>query len=158
MGPIAVVLEARRSAHKQHWKSADAEVVVTPEIHPETVFRYPVAVVASALSPSAVIVIPRMGARLSETGTHLTVVLRDAAVVDASMSRAVDLNATVIGAPVGRLRPGWTRGPTLLLMLLPCGLLVCIAPDVAALAETCPVRVPGRRHSFREEARTEFLC
>ncbi len=86
--PIAVVLEAWISAYEEHRKGADAEEVPTPEVEPEAVFRNSVAVVAAALLPGAVFVIPRLGARLDEPATHLPLVLWDAAMVDAAIGGA----------------------------------------------------------------------
>ena len=103
--------------------------MVPPEVVPEAVFRNSVAVVATALLPSAVIVIPRTGARLDETAVHLPLVLWDAAMVDAAIGGAGGLDAAMIDAAEGLLR-SLRRSISLLLMLLLGGLrllmlLVC---------------------------------
>lgn len=115
--PITVVLEARVTAYKEHRKAADAEEVFTPEVAPETVFRNAVAVVTAALLPTAVISIPRAGARLGEAAAHLLLVLRDAAGVDAAIGGLCGLDAAMIRAAecLLRARHGSSRG--LLLML-----------------------------------------
>jgi len=101
--------------------------MVTPEVEPEAVFRYAVAVIAAALTPSAVILVPRTGAGLAKTAAHLPLVLWDAAMVDASIGRAVGLDAAVIDAAVGLLRFGLTlRRFASLLMLLLRGLLTVL--------------------------------
>ena len=94
--------------------------MVTPEVEPEAVFRNSVAVIAAALTPSAVVVIPRTGARLGETAAHLPLVLWDAAMVDAPIGRAAGLDAAVIDAAIALLRFSLTlrRSLSLLLMLL----------------------------------------
>ena len=82
----------------------DAEEVVSSEVVPEAVFRNSVAVVATALLPSAVFVIPRTGARLDETAAHLPLVLWDAAMVDTAIGGAGGLDAAMIRAAVASLR------------------------------------------------------
>ncbi|MGZ4856539.1 MAG: hypothetical protein ACXV96_15095 [Candidatus Angelobacter sp.] len=67
--------------------------MVTAEVEAEAVIRYTVAVIAAALTPSAVVVIPRTGAGLAETAAHLPLVLWDAALVDAPIGRAGGLDA-----------------------------------------------------------------
>jgi hypothetical protein len=102
-------------------------VVVTPEVELEAVLRHSVAVIPAALTPGAVVVIPRAGARLAETAVYLTFVLWDAAGVDAPIGRtAVGLDAAVIDAAVALLRFSLTlrRFVSLLLMLLLRGLLM----------------------------------
>jgi hypothetical protein len=121
--PIAVVLEARISAYEEHRKAVDAEEVLTPEVEPEAVFRNSVAVVAAALLPGAVFVIPRTGARLDETAVHLSLVLWDPAMVDAAMGGAGGLDAAMIDAAEGLLR-SLRRYISRLLMLLLCGFLL----------------------------------
>jgi hypothetical protein len=95
--------------------------VITPEVEPEAVLRNSVAVIAAALTPTAVVVIPRTGARLDETAAHLPLVLWHAAVVDSAISGAVGLDAAMISAAVGLLR-SLCRFISRLLMLLLCGL------------------------------------
>ena len=102
--PIAVVAEAWIPANENHRQAVDAEIVRSPPVGPEAVFRYAVAVIAAALSPSVVVVIPRLGPRLGETAVHLLFLLWDAAVVDATIGRAGGLDAAVIGAAVARSR------------------------------------------------------
>jgi len=95
--------------------------VVTPEVEPEAVVRNSVSVIAAALLPGAVVGTPRTGARLSETAMHLSLVLWNAARVDAAIGRFRGLDAGMIDAAVGLLRP-WRRFTSRLLMLLLCGL------------------------------------
>jgi hypothetical protein len=102
--PIAVVLKARIPAYEDRRKAVDAEVVVTPEVEPEAVFRNSVAVIAAALTPAVMFVVPRTGARLAEPAAHLPLVLWDAARVDAAIGRAGGLDAAMIDAAVGLLR------------------------------------------------------
>jgi hypothetical protein len=102
--PITVVLEAWIPAYKNHRKAIDAEEVVIAEVEPESVFRYAVAVIAAALAPCAVVVVPGMRARLAETAAYLLLVLWDAAMVDAPIGGAVGLDAAVISAAVALLR------------------------------------------------------
>jgi len=121
--PIAVVLEARISAYEEHRKGVDAEEVPTPEVEPEAVFGNSVAVVAAALLPGAVFVIPRTGARLDETAAHLPLVLWNAAMVNAAIGGARGLDAAMIGA-AGALLRSLRRSISRLLMLLLCGFLL----------------------------------
>ena len=97
--------------------------MVTSEVVPEAVFRNSVAVVATALLPCAVIVIPRSGTRLDETAAHLPLVLWDAAMVDAAIGRAGGLDVAMIGAAEALLRP-LRRSISRLLTLLRCGFLL----------------------------------
>ncbi len=53
--PIALVLEARISAHNQERQSINAEPMIPPEVSTETVVRDAVAVVAATLLPGAVV-------------------------------------------------------------------------------------------------------
>ena len=101
--------------------------MVPPEVATEAVLRHTVAVIAAALSPSAVVVIPRTGARLGETTVHLPFVLWDAAGVDAPIgSLAVCLDASVIGAAVALLRSSLTLRWSVDLMRLLSGLLMLL--------------------------------
>ena len=121
--PIAVVLEARIPAYEEHRKAVDAEELVTPVIEPEAVFRNSVAVMAAALLPGAVFVIPRTGARLDETAAHLRFVLWDTAMVDTAIGGAVGLDAAIIGAAEALLQSlPWFISQRLLLLL--CGFLL----------------------------------
>ena len=56
--PIAVVLEARISAHNQEGQAVDAEPMIRPKVSTEPVVRDAVAVVATTLLPIAVVGIP----------------------------------------------------------------------------------------------------
>jgi hypothetical protein len=58
--PIAAVLEAGISAHNQEWQSVDAEPMVWPKVSTEPVVRDAIAVIATALLPSAVLGIPAL--------------------------------------------------------------------------------------------------
>ena len=102
--PITVILEARIPADKDHGKAINAEEVVIAEVEPESVFRYAIAVIAAALAPCAVVVVPGMRARLAETVVHLFLALWHAAMVDAPMLGTVGLDAAVISAAVALLR------------------------------------------------------
>jgi hypothetical protein len=102
--PIAVVLKARIPAYEDRRKAVDAEEVVTPEVEPEAVFRNSIAVIAAALTPTVVFVIPRTGARLAEPAAHLPLVLWDATRVDAAIGGAGGLDAAMIDAAVALLR------------------------------------------------------
>ena len=98
--------------------------MVSAEVEPEAFLRDSVAVVTAALLLRAVVVVPRTGARLLETGAHLFFVLGDAALVDATVGGAVRFDPAVIGAAKGRLRPRLTRRRVAsFLMLLASGLL-----------------------------------
>jgi hypothetical protein len=97
--------------------------MVTSEVVPEAVLRNSVAVVAAALLPSAVIVIPRSGTRLDETAAHLPLVLWDAAMVDTAIGRAGGLDVAMIGTAEALLR-SLRRSISRLLMLLLCGSLL----------------------------------
>lgn len=70
------------------------------------------------------LVLPRIGARLSKSTVYLSLVLRNTAGVDSTVRRTVDLHAAVIGAAIGLLRPCLTLcwPGSLLLMHLRCGL------------------------------------
>lgn len=98
--PIAVIAEARVTADEDHGQSVNAEEVVPSPVRPEARFWYAVAVVAAALAPGTVVVIPRPGARLAEAAAHLLLLLRNAAMVDAAVSRAIGPDAAVISAAV----------------------------------------------------------
>lgn len=100
--------------------------MVTPEVEPEAVLGYAVAVITAALTPSAVVVIPRTGARLGETTVYLPFVLWDSARVDTPIGRTAGLDAAVIDAAVGLLRFSLTsrRFVSLLLMLFVLVLLL----------------------------------
>jgi hypothetical protein len=127
--PIPVVLKARIPAYEDRRKAVDAEEVVAPEVEPEAVVRNSVAVIAAALTPTAVVVIPRTGARLDETGTHLPLVLGDAARVDAAIGGAVGLDAAMIDTAKALLR-SLRRSTSRLRTLLLCGfrLLLLLLP------------------------------
>ena len=56
--PIAAVLEAGISAHNEEREAGDAEAMILTKVSAETVIRNAVAVVASALLPSAVVGVP----------------------------------------------------------------------------------------------------
>ena len=56
--PIALVLEARVSAHNQKGEAYDAESVAGPKVSDETLVRNAIAVVATALLPGAVVRLP----------------------------------------------------------------------------------------------------
>lgn len=102
--PIAVILEARIPADKDHRKAIDAEEVAIAKIKPETFFRYAVAVITTALAPCTVVVVPGPGARLAETAAHLLRMLRHAAMMDAAVRRSIRLDAAVISATIALLR------------------------------------------------------
>lgn len=56
--PVPSVLEAGKSANNQKGPAIDPETVVRPKVAAETVVRNPVADVAAALAPGAVIRLP----------------------------------------------------------------------------------------------------
>jgi hypothetical protein len=58
--PIALILEARVSAHNQKGLAVDAEPMLRPKVSTESVVRDAVAVVAATLLPSAVVGIPAL--------------------------------------------------------------------------------------------------
>ena len=135
----------------------------TPEVVPEAIFRNSVAVVAAALLPGAVFVIPRTGARLDETAAHLPLVLWDATMVNAAIGGAAGLDAAMIGAAeallrslrrsISRLLMLLLRG-FLLLMLLLCGLLLLMLLPLlrlAALLSLLLMLCVGRRNGSEKK-------
>jgi hypothetical protein len=62
--PIALVLEARVSAHDQEGEGIDAESVARPKVSAVAVVRNAITVVAPALLPGAVIGLPVLGSML----------------------------------------------------------------------------------------------
>jgi len=101
--PVSVILEARLSSDKDQGKAVDAEEVVMPEKEPEAAVGNPVAVIAAALAPALVFVLPRTGARLPKACVHLLLMLRNSAEVNPAVGRTVELHASVIGAAIGWL-------------------------------------------------------
>src|ERR1700722_20036990 len=99
------------------------------EVHSEQVLGDSVAAIAAALRPPSVFGAPGLRARLREAATHLTCMLRDAAMVDATM-HVVDPDTPMIGGAIGLL--GSSRRPlSLLLMFLsPTLLLVFLSPGL----------------------------
>jgi len=127
--PIAVILEAWISTYEDQRQPVDAEVVVTSEIKIEAVLRYAVTVIAAALTPAAMVVVPRPGARLAKTVAHLRLVLWYAAGVHAAIDGSVGFDPAMIGAAVSLLLPSLTLGRLISLTLcrLPLGLvLLCL--------------------------------
>ncbi len=102
--PIAVVLEARLSAHKDQGKAVDAEEVIPTKIEPEPGIWNPVAVIAAPLAPGLMFVVPRTGTRLNKAVAYLALMLRNAAGVYSAIGRAIRLHTAVISAAIGLLR------------------------------------------------------
>ena len=61
-----------------HWERVDAESVVLAVIAAETVFRYAVAIVATALLPRSVFGLPALGAIFPPRGLLLVYAVRTA--------------------------------------------------------------------------------
>ena len=156
--PITVVLEARIPAYEDHRKAADAKEVVISEGEAEARVGDAVAVIAATLAPGAVIVIPRVSARLCEAAVHLSFVLRNAAVVYAPMGWAIPLDSAVISAAVALARCSLPlRRPAGLLALCGPSLLVLLAwlmllplLTFALLLTLLPVLGEGNRSGSEE--------
>jgi len=101
--PVSVILEARLSSDEDQGKTVDAEEVVVPEEEPEADVGDPVAVIAAALVPALMFILPRTGARLPESCVYLLLMLWNSAEVNAAVGRAVELHAAVEGAAIGWL-------------------------------------------------------
>jgi hypothetical protein len=124
--------------------------VATSEVQSEAIFRYAVAVITAALTPRAVIVIPRTGARLAKAAAHLPLVLWHAAMMDAPIGRTIGLDAAVIDAAVRLLRSFLAHGSAGLLLMLRrfVGLLLMWRGLLVLLRSLLPLLMFLRRLRF----------
>jgi hypothetical protein len=100
----------------------DAEEVVAPKVTVETRIGNAIPIVASALRPAAVFGIPRCGAGLNEAAAHLSLMLRDTALMNSTIGGGVSLHVAMIAAPVSLLRG--TGGRSGMSLLCRAGLLL----------------------------------
>lgn len=101
--PEAVILEAGQAADEDHGQFADAEEVVVAEVEAESIIGNAIAVVATALGPSLMLGLKGGRAGLHEARLDLTLMLGNAARVDAAVGGTVDLDAAVVSAAIGLL-------------------------------------------------------
>jgi len=139
--PVSVVLETRHSADENQRKTIDAEEVIVAEVEPEAVFRNPEAVIAATLSPVLMFVFPRTSTRLTKAFAHLALVLRNAAVVHATVCRAVHLHAAVKGAAIALLWLSLLSRALLLASLLSGPGLLGLLPRLFLLRLLCRSRL-----------------